>query len=521
MKERTRAALYARVSSQAQAEEERVSLREQFSEMEKHCAENGYEISGRYQDVAPGSTRKRPAFQQMLEDGREGRYDVILCWKSDRLSRGIFPAAAIMEVVESTGIKLEAVADHLDQKTFGIFAAVGKIEIDNFRERAALGKRGAAKDGRWPVGNVPYGYTTDSDRRPVVEPAEAGFVKEVFRRYVEEGQGSSQIADWLTESGAPRRRGSTWGRWFPAQVLAMLSHPAYKGEGVYGRKRHRITESGTRVTDQDLKDWITVPFPPLVSKETWDQAQQVKKSRSRFARRNTRTTHLLQGLLVCEECGYRFSIRVQKGNVVRHGASVKRNLYRNPIRYYKCGGMIRHGLKCREHSHLRAEVIEESVWSEIVKILEHPEMVQQGLVSAVDQPDADSAASSLQRAEADLKRVAGEEDRLVRLLVTRTIDEAQFGRQRKFITERLEAAQQAVRSAMDRVRAAEMSEEIGQSITAWSEQLKAGIDSLDLAERQELLRLVLHRVTINREGRIKLVLAVPVGSLMADESRVS
>lgn len=80
MKDKLRTALYGRVSSQAQAEEERVSLREQFSEMEKHCSEHGYEISGRYQDVAPGSTRKRPAFQQMLEDGREGRYDVILCW---------------------------------------------------------------------------------------------------------------------------------------------------------------------------------------------------------------------------------------------------------------------------------------------------------------------------------------------------------------------------------------------------------------------------------------------------------
>ncbi len=115
------------------------------------------------------------------------------------------------------------------------------LEIDNFRERAALGKRGAARDGRWPVGNVPYGYTTDSDRRPVIEPAEAGFVKEVFQRYVQEGQGSSQIADWPTESGAPRRRGSAWGRWFPSQVLTMLSHPAYRGEVVYGKKRHRIT----------------------------------------------------------------------------------------------------------------------------------------------------------------------------------------------------------------------------------------------------------------------------------------
>lgn len=246
-----RVALYARVSSMAQADEDRVSLREQVSEMERHCRDRGYTVAARYQDIAPGSTRRRPSFQQMLDDARSGRFDVILCWKSDRLSRGIFPAAAIMEVIESTGVRLEAVADHLDEKTFGIFAAIGKIEIDNFRERATIGKRGAAKSGRWPAGNVPYGYRTGEDGRPEINPVEAPFVREVFRLYVDEGLGSQRIAGWLTGSDAPRRRGSAWGSWLPQQVLTMLSHTAYKGEAVYGRKRYRMTESGQRVTDQD------------------------------------------------------------------------------------------------------------------------------------------------------------------------------------------------------------------------------------------------------------------------------
>ena len=275
------------------------------------------------------------------------------------------------------------------------------------------------------------------------------------------------------------------------------------------------------MTDQDVKDWITVPFPPLVNGEMWDKAQEVKRSRSRFAKRNTRKVHLLQGLLVCEECGYRFSVREQQGNTTRQGDMVKHNRYRKPIRYYKCGGMLRHGLKCREQSHLRAETLEQLVWDEIVKILENPEMVAEGLASDVDQPDTEDAATALKYAESQLHRVGSEEDRLVRLLVAGTIDEPQFGRQRKFITERLEAAQGAVRSAQDRVRAVEMSVETGQSITAWTQQMKTGIAALTLAERQELLRLMLHQVSVNRDGRIKLVLAVPVDSLIADESRVS
>ena len=55
-----------------------------------------------------------------------------------------------MEVVEAHEIRLEAVMDAIDMKTFGLMAAIGKIELDNFRERSAMGKRGMAKQGVCP-----------------------------------------------------------------------------------------------------------------------------------------------------------------------------------------------------------------------------------------------------------------------------------------------------------------------------------------------------------------------------------
>ena len=97
-----------------------------------------------------------------------GRFDTVVCWKSDRLSRGMYPAAALMEVVEAYQIGLEAVMDAIDMKTFGLMAAIGKIELDNFRERASMGKRGSAKQGRIPVNNVPFGYRLREDRRPEI-----------------------------------------------------------------------------------------------------------------------------------------------------------------------------------------------------------------------------------------------------------------------------------------------------------------------------------------------------------------
>ena len=105
-----RAALYARVSTPAQGEEDKTSIPEQIARSEQHCQEKGHSIADRYVDIGySGAKSKRPEFQRMLNDAKKGKFDVIVCWKADRLSRGMYPAAALMEVIEPLGIKLEAV----------------------------------------------------------------------------------------------------------------------------------------------------------------------------------------------------------------------------------------------------------------------------------------------------------------------------------------------------------------------------------------------------------------------------
>ena len=86
-----RAAIYARVSDKSQAEEDKTSITEQTSEMEAYCERRGLAITARYQEVGRGWSKKRPEFQKMLADAKRGRFDTIVCWKSDRLSRGMYP----------------------------------------------------------------------------------------------------------------------------------------------------------------------------------------------------------------------------------------------------------------------------------------------------------------------------------------------------------------------------------------------------------------------------------------------
>ena len=155
-----RAATYARVSDKSQDGEDKTSIAEQIGDMEAYCESKGLTITARYQEVGRGWSKKRPEFQRMLADARKGRFDTIVCWKSDRLSRGMYPAAALMEVVEAHQIRLEAVMDAVDMKTFGLMAAIGKIELDNFQGAVHYGQAWGGQAGsgayRRPPLRIPH-----------------------------------------------------------------------------------------------------------------------------------------------------------------------------------------------------------------------------------------------------------------------------------------------------------------------------------------------------------------------------
>ena len=463
--EMSREAIYARVSDKSQDGEDKTSISEQIGDMEAYCESKGLTITARYQEVGRGWTKKRPEFQRMLADARKGRFDTIVCWKSDRLSRGMYPAAALMEVVEAHQIRLEAVMDAIDMKTFGLMAAIGKIELDNFRERSTLGKRGTAKQGRVPTGGVPYGYRIGDDRRLDVVEEQAEVVRRIFDMYINEGMGSHSIAVRLTDEGIPTQTGKLL--WLQSRVHHILGNTTYTGTWIYGKYRHVSTEDGMKVYDQPKETWIEIPMPQIIDDETWERAQKLKKQRSRKAKRSTKVLYLLQHLLRCGECGHNFHARSTRSTTnVRNGKKYRNDLP-PPNRYYMCNGMQSMRLHCREKPYIRAEQLEEPIWSEVKRVIQDPDLIVAG-IDTLDTQGSSSLEEEIAQAERDLRSIQMEEDRAIRLFVSGKIAEAQLDIQRKFITERLESA----RAKLDEYRAREASgvekRQLMETILAWA-----------------------------------------------------
>jgi site-specific DNA recombinase len=160
----------------------------------------------------------------------------------------------------------------------------------------------------------------------------------------------------------------------------MLRNPAYRGRACFGkteiRPRQRITKplrqrnglsnrnSATR--DRPCQDWIEIAVPALISEEVIALAQEQLEQNKRHSPRRTIEPTLLQGMLVCERCGYAL-----------YRTSTKTS--RQKIYYYRCPGSdaCRHlkGAPC-DCRPIRQDYLDAAIWIEIMRLMEDPSLIQ-------------------------------------------------------------------------------------------------------------------------------------------------
>ena len=134
------------------------------------------------------------------------------------------------------------------------------------------------------------------------------------------------------------------------------------------------------------------------------------------AKRNTKVFYMLQHLVRCTECGMLFGCRATRQKTIRRGDKVYQYNIEPPQRYYRCGGNRNTPQDCWEHSYIRAERLEELVWSEVREVVRQPEVIIAGIESLWTEDDGQLEERAAQ-AERNLRHVQSEEDRLIRLYV--------------------------------------------------------------------------------------------------------
>ena len=172
-------------------------------------------------------------------------------------------------------------------------------------------------------------------------------------------------------------------------------------------------------------------------------------------------------------------------------------------------GMQSMRLSCREKPYIRAEQLEEPIWSEVKRVLQNPDLIVGG-IDTLNSQQGGGLAEEIAQAERDLRSIQMEEDRAIKLFVSGKITEAQLDLQRKFITERLERA----RTKLDDYRAQDASEaekrRLMETILDWAKKVGKGIDELTDEERKEMLQKIVEQVVIDRDNNVNITLTIPI-----------
>ena len=299
-----RAALYARVSTEDQAE--KYGLDSQRRTLTELAAARGWEVVGEYVDDGYSrSILERPALARLRDAIWQGAVDVVLIHDPDRLARDLTYALLLEREFEKAGVALEYATVPTDRSPAGrlqrqVLGAIAEFERKKIIERTVRGKRERASQGKATGGPPPYGYRYD-DTQPsglAIDEERADVLRRMVGWLVSEGLSVRDIARRLNAQGMrPPRGGSRWNRSTVNRIL--------RNEAAAGR---------TRYFDHEVAP------PPIISAATFARAQtQLKRNRVVLHGRPARRPCLLKGLLVCGQCGRRLHSYSAHGPVPRSG----------------------------------------------------------------------------------------------------------------------------------------------------------------------------------------------------------
>jgi site-specific DNA recombinase len=337
--------LYARKSTESE-EKQILSIDSQIKEMLQLADRDGLEVVMlKRESHSAKETGQRPVFNEIIEELNAGKYNAILTWAPDRISRNAGDLGKIVDLMDAG--KLHEI------RTFGqrfsnspsekfllmILGSQAKLENDNRGVNVKRGLRTRCEMGLRP-GVAPVGYSNDkhADRKcsAIVDPLRAPIIKQIFEKAVNEKWSGRRIHQWLKfdlNFTSRAKKNMTL-----SSVYLVLQNPFYYGVFEYPEK------SG---------NWYQGKHQPLISKEMFDKAQEQLK-RDRIIRSDIKEFAFTK-LMMCGDCGSGISAD-EKFKKLKDGTS-------NRYVYYGCTKA--RDLKCKG-----GYIREEDLIQQLVKIMD-------------------------------------------------------------------------------------------------------------------------------------------------------
>ncbi|WP_229398215.1 recombinase family protein [Micromonospora okii] len=339
---RPRASIYVRLSHQA--DESNTSLENMIAECRALLAREDFEEAALHiDDGISGGVRDRPKFVAWLNDARYGRCDVLVAHHVDRMTReGLNVAAMILDVQEgkdpATGRVIRPPVRLMDTKgvdsnggvafrlMFLIKAEAAREERERARERVAGRATRLRLAGRWPGGEVPYGYrivpAPDGKGKTLAEAEEEAAALRDCASRILAGDPLARTVRWMNRHGPKPRRAPEWSRITLGQSLT--------GDHILGR----VTVGN--VVQRDADGRALTPFPAVLDLPTVTELRKaLAPSPDPRKRGGRKPARLASRLVECGGCGaYLFVVRRTASHTATEIAAGRRG--RSDLIAYRC-----------------------------------------------------------------------------------------------------------------------------------------------------------------------------------------
>jgi site-specific DNA recombinase len=512
----TTAAIYARVSSARQKEEQTIGS--QTAALKEAAERLALKVPGEWvfeDEGYSGATLVRPALERLRDLAAQVPVDVVLCYAPDRLARRYAYQALLIEEFARVGTEVrfvkgpraETPEDELMIQFQGMIAEYERAQI---AERTRRGKAHRARAGLANVlSGAPFGYryvrrTETSEARYEIVEDNAKVVRELFRRYVCDQVAIGDLVRFLADEHIPTSTGKA--RWDRSTLWGMLRNPAYAGRAAFAktartderpalnrtaRLQGRSMSRHPQTRERPPEEWIEIPVPPIVTEETFAAAGRRLVDNRRFAARNTKEPSLLMGLLSCKDCGYAYYRTSTRTST--------RKLY-----YYRCLGSDDYryeGGRVCTNQPVRADYLDDLVWAQVTALLADPSLVQGELDRRLVELQASNPANAERsRLELDATRTAKAISRLIEAYQEELVSLEEL-RDRM---PALRAKQTSLKGALDSLDAQLLDQQtylkLAEDLESFLTRLRDTADGSTIEERQKVLRSVVKEVLVSPDS---------------------
>lgn len=311
-------AAYCRVSTERDDQQNSLTSQKRYFKeyIERH---SGWQLSKIYVDegISGTATKKRHAFNQMIDDAHRHEFDLILTKEISRFARNTLDSIYYTRELKDLGIGVLFLNDNINtldpdaELRLTILSSIAQEESRKTSERVKWGQKRRMEQGV-VFGRDLLGYDVKNGIM-FINKQGAKTVNEIFHKFVYEHKSAGKIAQELTNNGIPTQTGKQWSS---TAILRILRNEKYCGDLIQKKTITKNYLTHEKKSNQGEEKMVVIKnhHQPIISRELFNMSITELKKRSPPPEQKSRYSnrYCFSGKIMCGICGSSFVVRSKK-----------------------------------------------------------------------------------------------------------------------------------------------------------------------------------------------------------------